>query len=145
VTKAVLEPALAEEMTGHLGCEKHDSAVAAATALAKGEMPGSPAARASVIHCGRSLPVSRVSVVANVRTWPEAARSSGRSIHYPPGLSVLTHAHAGEDEMSYLLAGELTGYCGADGWTARAAASSSCRGITRTALRSPAPGQPQHS
>ena len=39
---------------------------------------------------------------------------------YPPGLSVHTHVHAGEDEMFYLLAGELTGYCGEDGWTARA-------------------------
>ena len=38
---------------------------------------------------------------------------------YPPGLSVRTHVHAGEDEMFYLLAGELTGYCGEDGWTAR--------------------------
>ena len=39
---------------------------------------------------------------------------------YPPGLSVRTHVHAGEDEMFYLLAGELTGYCGEDAWTARA-------------------------
>jgi quercetin dioxygenase-like cupin family protein len=39
---------------------------------------------------------------------------------YPPGLPVHTHVHTGEDEMFYLLAGELTGYCGADGWTARA-------------------------
>jgi quercetin dioxygenase-like cupin family protein len=39
---------------------------------------------------------------------------------YPPGLSVHTHVHAGEDEMFYLLAGELTGYCGEDTWTARA-------------------------
>ncbi|HEY6276428.1 MAG TPA: cupin domain-containing protein [Streptosporangiaceae bacterium] len=39
---------------------------------------------------------------------------------YPPGLSVQTHVHAGEDEMFYLLAGELTGYCGEDSWTARA-------------------------
>jgi mannose-6-phosphate isomerase-like protein (cupin superfamily) len=28
--------------------------------------------------------------------------------------------HPGEDEMFYLLAGELTGYCGEDSWTARA-------------------------
>lgn len=38
---------------------------------------------------------------------------------YPPGLSVHSHVHAGEDEMFYLLAGELTGYCGEDGWTAQ--------------------------
>jgi quercetin dioxygenase-like cupin family protein len=39
---------------------------------------------------------------------------------YPPGLSVHRHVHAGEDEMFYLLAGELTGYCREDSWTARA-------------------------
>jgi quercetin dioxygenase-like cupin family protein len=39
---------------------------------------------------------------------------------YPPGLSVHTHVHPGEDEMFYLLAGELTGYCDEDRWTAQA-------------------------
>jgi len=37
---------------------------------------------------------------------------------YPPGLSVHPHVHAGEDEMFYVLEGELTGYCGDDSWTA---------------------------
>jgi quercetin dioxygenase-like cupin family protein len=37
---------------------------------------------------------------------------------YPPGLSVHKHVHAGEDEMFYVLAGQLTGYCGQDAWTA---------------------------
>jgi quercetin dioxygenase-like cupin family protein len=39
---------------------------------------------------------------------------------YPPGLSVHEHVHAGEDEMFYLLAGELTGFCEKDNWTATA-------------------------
>lgn len=39
---------------------------------------------------------------------------------YPPGLSVHGHVHAGEDEMFYLLAGELTGFCKGEGWTATA-------------------------
>jgi quercetin dioxygenase-like cupin family protein len=39
---------------------------------------------------------------------------------YPPGLSVHEHVHAGEDEMFYLLAGELTGFCEEDRWTATA-------------------------
>jgi quercetin dioxygenase-like cupin family protein len=39
---------------------------------------------------------------------------------YPPGLSVHEHVHAGEDEMFYLLAGELTGFCDEDRWTATA-------------------------
>jgi quercetin dioxygenase-like cupin family protein len=39
---------------------------------------------------------------------------------YTPGLSVHEHAHAGEDEMFYLLAGELTGFCGEERWTAAA-------------------------
>jgi quercetin dioxygenase-like cupin family protein len=39
---------------------------------------------------------------------------------YPPGLCVRGHVHAGEDEMFYLLAGELTGFCEQDRWTATA-------------------------
>ncbi len=39
---------------------------------------------------------------------------------YPPGLSVRAHVHAGEDEMFYLLAGELTGFCDQERWTASA-------------------------
>jgi len=39
---------------------------------------------------------------------------------YPPGLSVHPHVHAGEDEMFYVLEGELTGFCGDDRWTAAA-------------------------
>jgi quercetin dioxygenase-like cupin family protein len=39
---------------------------------------------------------------------------------YPPGLSVHEHVHAGEDEMFYLLAGELTGFCEKDKWIATA-------------------------
>jgi quercetin dioxygenase-like cupin family protein len=39
---------------------------------------------------------------------------------YPLGLSVHEHVHAGEDEMFYLLAGELTGFCEEDNWTATA-------------------------
>lgn len=37
---------------------------------------------------------------------------------YPAGLSVPTHFHAGEDEMFYVLGGELHGYCDNDHWTA---------------------------
>jgi quercetin dioxygenase-like cupin family protein len=37
---------------------------------------------------------------------------------YPPGLSVPEHVHVGEDEMFYVLAGELSGFCEADSWTA---------------------------
>jgi quercetin dioxygenase-like cupin family protein len=37
---------------------------------------------------------------------------------YPPGLSVPAHVHDGEDEMFYLLAGEMRGFCGDHEWTA---------------------------
>jgi len=37
---------------------------------------------------------------------------------YPPGLSVPAHRHSGEDEMFYVLAGELQGFCDEDRWTA---------------------------
>jgi quercetin dioxygenase-like cupin family protein len=39
---------------------------------------------------------------------------------YPPGLSVHAHVHAGEDEMFYVLSGELAGFCEEDRWTASA-------------------------
>jgi quercetin dioxygenase-like cupin family protein len=39
---------------------------------------------------------------------------------YPAGLSVHVHVHDGEDEMFYVLAGELRGTCGDDTWSARA-------------------------
>ena len=39
---------------------------------------------------------------------------------YPPGLSVHTHVHEGEDEMFYLLAGELSIFCEEDHWTVTA-------------------------
>jgi quercetin dioxygenase-like cupin family protein len=37
---------------------------------------------------------------------------------YPAGLSVHSHIHVGEDEMFYLLDGELSGFCDGDEWTA---------------------------
>jgi quercetin dioxygenase-like cupin family protein len=37
---------------------------------------------------------------------------------YPPGLSVPAHVHEGEDEMFYVLDGELQGFCDDDRWTA---------------------------
>jgi quercetin dioxygenase-like cupin family protein len=39
---------------------------------------------------------------------------------YPPGLSVSSHRHAGEDEMLYVLAGEMQGFCDDSQWTATA-------------------------
>ena len=38
---------------------------------------------------------------------------------YPPGLSVHVHVHDGEDEMFYVIAGELAGTCGQETWTAQ--------------------------
>jgi quercetin dioxygenase-like cupin family protein len=37
---------------------------------------------------------------------------------YPAGLSVREHVHLGEDEMFYLLSGELSVFCEQDRWTA---------------------------
>jgi quercetin dioxygenase-like cupin family protein len=39
---------------------------------------------------------------------------------YPAGLSVPSHVHSGEDEMFYVLAGELAGFCDDVNWTATA-------------------------
>jgi quercetin dioxygenase-like cupin family protein len=54
-------------------------------------------------------------------------KASGETTHgqlcvmefgYPPGLAVPTHVHDGEDEMFYLLEGELRGLCDDDPWRA---------------------------
>lgn len=37
---------------------------------------------------------------------------------YPVGLRVPSHTHPGEDEMFYVLAGELQGFCEDEQWTA---------------------------
>jgi quercetin dioxygenase-like cupin family protein len=39
---------------------------------------------------------------------------------YPPGLSVPSHHHPDEDEMLYILVGELQGFCDDSHWTAAA-------------------------
>jgi quercetin dioxygenase-like cupin family protein len=39
---------------------------------------------------------------------------------YPAGLEVRGHVHDGEDEMFYLLSGELSVFCEQDSWTAGA-------------------------
>jgi quercetin dioxygenase-like cupin family protein len=39
---------------------------------------------------------------------------------YPAGLSVPAHVHDGEDEMFYVLEGELSGFCDDERWTATA-------------------------
>lgn len=49
-------------------------------ALAKEEMPGGPASRAPLIHCGRSWPVSWVSMAANARIWAEMEQHTGDRI-----------------------------------------------------------------
>jgi hypothetical protein len=36
---------------------------------------------------------------------------------YPAALSVHEHVHAGEDEVFYLLGGEMEVFCGEDRWT----------------------------
>ena len=40
----------------------------------------------------------------------------------PAGLTVPAHTHEGEDEMFYVLSGELRGFCGDERWTASAGA-----------------------
>ena len=39
---------------------------------------------------------------------------------YPAGLAVREHVHEGEDEMFYVLEGELSGFCEDERWTATA-------------------------
>ena len=50
---------------------------------------------------------------------------------YPAGLSVHEHVHAGEDEMFYLLGGEMEVFCGRTAGPSARAASPSCRATGR--------------
>ena len=52
---------------------------------------------------------------------------------YPAGLSVHEHVHAGEDEMFYLLGGEMEVFCGVTAGPWARAASSLCPATGRTA------------
>ena len=61
---------------------------------------------------------------------------------YPPGLSVHPHVDEGEDEMFYVLEGELAGFCGGDHWTAGAGSFVFVPRDRGTASPSPARGQP---
>ena len=56
------------------------------------------------------------------------------SVH-PPGLVVREHVHEGEDEMFYVLEGELNGFCEVSAGPPRRAASCSCRAMADTASR----------
>lgn len=57
---------------------------------------------------------------------------------YPPGLSVPTHFHAGEDEMPYVLDGECTATATTNGGRRPPVPSCSCGGTVHTASQSSA-------
>src|SRR5437763_9663095 len=61
---------------------------------------------------------------------------------YPAALSVHEHVHAGEDEMFYLLGGEMEVFCGRTTGPSARGAPSSCRATGRTASPSAVPGRP---
>jgi hypothetical protein len=60
---------------------------------------------------------------------------------YPAGLSVHEHVHAGEDEMFYLLGGEMEAFCGEDRWTVAVVAEAMRRLVAANLLPGRA-GQP---
>ncbi len=57
-------------------------------------------------------------IVMKATSTDTAGQLAAMQSTYPPGLSVPAHRHAGEDEMFYLLAGELQGFCDDTRWTA---------------------------
>ena len=61
---------------------------------------------------------------------------------YPAGLSVHEHVHDGEDEMFYLLEGEIEVFCGEVAGPSARAASSSCPATGRMASPSAPPARP---
>jgi quercetin dioxygenase-like cupin family protein len=68
---------------------------------------------------GDSFGFHGASVVIKASGAQTAGQLAVMESAYPTGLSVQEHVHAGEDEMLYLLDGELTGFCAGDRWTAR--------------------------
>jgi quercetin dioxygenase-like cupin family protein len=69
---------------------------------------------------GRAYDFHGATVVIKASGDDTAGQLSVMESSYPPGLSVHPHVHAGEDEMFYLLAGELEGFCEDEPWTAAA-------------------------
>jgi quercetin dioxygenase-like cupin family protein len=69
---------------------------------------------------GRAHDFHGASVVIKASGGDTVGQLGVLEFSYPPGLSVHPHVHAGEDEMFYVLDGELSGYCGDDHWTATA-------------------------
>jgi quercetin dioxygenase-like cupin family protein len=57
-------------------------------------------------------------IVMKATSADTAGQLAAMESTYPPGLSVPAHVHAGEDEMFYLLEGELQGFCDDTHWTA---------------------------
>ena len=67
---------------------------------------------------GRAHDFHGASVVIKASGDDTAGQLGVMEFTYPPALSVHPHVHAGEDEMFYVLEGELAGFCGDDSWTA---------------------------
>lgn len=57
-------------------------------------------------------------IVIKASGWDTFGQLGVMETTFPPSLSVGAHTHAGEDEMFYLLDGELRGFCDDDQWTA---------------------------
>ncbi len=61
---------------------------------------------------------------------------------YPAGLSVHEHVHDGEDEMFYLLEGEIEVFCGEERWSIGAGSFAFVPEASRIASRSAPPARP---
>jgi quercetin dioxygenase-like cupin family protein len=71
-------------------------------------------------HEGPAYGFHGASVVIKASGEDTVGQLSVMESTYPPGLSVPEHVHRGEEEIFYLLAGELTGFCEEERWTATA-------------------------
>jgi quercetin dioxygenase-like cupin family protein len=69
---------------------------------------------------GRAYDFHGSVVVIKAASSDTAGQLAVMESSYPAGLSVGAHVHAGEDEMFYLLEGELSGFCDDEQWTATA-------------------------
>ena len=96
-------------------------------------LPGSHATKPGLPHTGLVLPATAAFVLGpgegpafGFHGSAAVIKASGADTHdqlavieswYPADLQVAGHVHAGEDEMFYLLAGELSVFCEQENWT----------------------------
>jgi quercetin dioxygenase-like cupin family protein len=96
------------------GSGNHGSATDGPSTTSRGDMSGYVLARDE----GDAYDWRGARVVIKASGADTLGQLNVIDFRYPPGLSVPRHVHDGEDEMFYLLEGELQGLCDDEEWRA---------------------------